>query len=195
MTSPISGGTGAVWGPGAPGPRERGSGAGPAEGGTGAVPADWRGGARRAAESKAPVPVPSLRGWPHVSSLELAALKTAAACGRVHTKEVLWEWKLDQLADNAEILVSELLTNAIRASQSAQGAGLVALRLLADRQRLVIEVWDQNPDDPRPRRVDDRSEHGRGFMVIEALSNRWGYRRVSTSLKVVWCELVVRVGE
>src|SRR6266487_541547 len=112
VTSPISGGTGAVWGPGAPGPRERGSGAGPAEGGTGAVPADWRGGARRAAESKAPVPVPSLRGWPHVSSLELAALKTAAACGRVHTKEVLWEWKLDQLADNAEILVSELLTNA-----------------------------------------------------------------------------------
>jgi len=112
----------------------------------------------------------------------------------VHTKEVLWEWKLDQLADDAETLVSELLSNAIKASQSAQGAGLVALRLLADRQRLVIEVWDQSPADPRPRRVDDEAEHGRGFMVIEALSNRWGYRRVSSSLKVVWCELVAGGG-
>jgi|SRR6266699_2315333 len=160
-------------------------------GGTGAVPADVR--ARRAAESGAPVPVPSFRGWPHVSSLELAALKTAAACGRVHTKEVLWEWKLDQLADDAELVVSELLSNAIRASQSARGGGLVALRLLANRQRLIIEVWDQNPDDPRPRQVDYEAEHGRGFMVIEALSNRWGYRRVSASLKVVWCELVTDV--
>jgi len=161
-------------------------------GGTGAVSADGRGGARRPAQSRAPVPVPSFHGWPHVSSLELAALKTAAACGRVHTKEVLWEWKLDQLADDAVTLVSELLSNAIRASQSAQGAGLVALRLLADRQRLVIEVWDQNPNDPQPRQVDDASEHGRGLVVIEALSHRWGYRRVSASLKVVWCELVVR---
>lgn len=191
VTTPFSGGTGAAWGPGAPGPRERGSGTGPAEDGTGAVPVAARRGARRAAESRAPVPVPSVHGWQHVSSLELAALPTAAACGRVHTKEVLWEWKLDQLADDAETLVSELLSNAIKASQSAQGAGLVALWLLADRERLVIEVWDQDPNDPRPRQVDHESEHGRGFMVIEALSNRWGYRRVSASLKVVWCELVI----
>jgi anti-sigma regulatory factor (Ser/Thr protein kinase) len=104
---------------------------------------------------------------------------------------VLWEWKLDQLADDAETLVSELLTNAIIASRSLQGSGLVALRLLADHERLLIEIWDQNPDDPQPRQADDESEHGRGFTVIEALSHRWGFSRVSASLKVVWCELVV----
>jgi len=131
------------------------------------------------------------RRWPHVSALELAALPTAVPCARLHTREVLWEWKLDQLADDAETLVSELLTNAVTASRSSEGVGLVALRLLADHKRVLIEVWDQHPGDPQPRRADDESEHGRGFMVIEALSHQWGFRRASANLKVVWCELVI----
>jgi anti-sigma regulatory factor (Ser/Thr protein kinase) len=106
---------------------------------------------------------------------------------------MLWEWKLDYLADDAVTLVSELLTNAVQASRSPRGAGLVALRLLANHQQLLIEVWDQSPDDPRPSRAQDESEHGRGLMVIEALSNRWGHHRTSISHKVVWCELVIKV--
>jgi anti-sigma regulatory factor (Ser/Thr protein kinase) len=133
------------------------------------------------------VPVPS--DWPQCSFLELAALPTVVPCGRLHTRQVLWEWKLDHLADDAETLVSELLTNAVRASWSPAGPGLVALRLLANHERLVIEVWDQNPDHPQPRQADHQSESGRGFVVIEALSHRWGFRRVSPSFKVVWCEL------
>jgi anti-sigma regulatory factor (Ser/Thr protein kinase) len=112
------------------------------------------------------------------------------ACGRLHAKQVLWEWRLDALADDAETLVSELLTNAIKASWPLREPGIVALRLLASRHQLIIEAWDQNPHDPQPVHADHESEHGRGFVVIDALSSRWGHRRVSANLKVVWCELV-----
>jgi anti-sigma regulatory factor (Ser/Thr protein kinase) len=119
----------------------------------------------------------------------MTALPTAVACGRLHTKQVLWEWQLDRLVDDAVTLVSELLTNAIKASWSPAGKGLVALRLLANHEQLFIEVWDQSPDDPRPRVVDDEAESGRGFAVIEALSYGWGWQRVGVGLKVVWCEM------
>jgi anti-sigma regulatory factor (Ser/Thr protein kinase) len=163
----------------------------PPSGGTGTVRADGRSGVRLAAESSTPAPVPSHPTWPRVSTLELKALPTAVACGRLHAKQVLWEWKLDHLADDAVNLVSELLTNAVQASASPSGAGLVALRLLANRQQLIIEVWDQSPDDPKPGRADFEAEHGRGFTVIEAYSNRWGYHRTHANRKVVWCELLV----
>lgn len=104
---------------------------------------------------------------------------------------MLWEWKLDALADDAEVLASELLTNAVKASWSPDGPGLIALRLLASPAQLIVEVWDQNPNDPRPHMADVDDEHGRGFMVIDALSSRWGWRRVSANLKFVWCELLV----
>jgi anti-sigma regulatory factor (Ser/Thr protein kinase) len=163
----------------------------PMSGGTGAVWADERSGVRRTAESSTPVPVLPPPAWLHISTLELTALPTAVACGRLHAKHILWEWQLDTLADDAEILVSELLTNAVKATWSPDGAGLVALRLMANRRQLLIEVWDQSPHDPRPMSVSHDPEHGRGFMVINGLSSRWGHHRVSTNLKVVWCELVI----
>src|ERR1700730_1225852 len=129
--------------------------------------------------------------WPLSSGLVLGALPTAASCGRLHAKNVLCEWGLAHLGDTIETLVSELTTNAVKASSSPDGAGVVVLRLLANRERLLIEVWDHTPDDPHPRQADAESESGRGFSVIEALSSRWGFRRLSYSVKVVWCELLI----
>jgi anti-sigma regulatory factor (Ser/Thr protein kinase) len=160
-------------------------------GGTGAVSAS-RGGASDAISTEHSSGAgPVSNTWPLVSSLELAALPTAVACARLHARLVLGEWKLDHLVGDAMTLVSELLTNAVRATRSAGTGGLVFLRLLADGWQLLIEVWDQSPDDPKPQAVGHDAEHGRGFMVIETISNRWGYYRVNANLKVVWCELVV----
>jgi anti-sigma regulatory factor (Ser/Thr protein kinase) len=131
-------------------------------GGTGAVHADGRSEVRRAAQNSAPAPVLPPEAWLNSSVLELAALPTAVACGRLHIKQLLWEWKLDTIADDAETLVSELLTNAVRASRSPRDASFIALRLLANRRQLIIEVWDQNPHDPQPHRADFDAEHGRG---------------------------------
>jgi anti-sigma regulatory factor (Ser/Thr protein kinase) len=130
--------------------------------------------------------------WPHVSALEFAGLPSAVPCGRLHTRQVLWEWGLDHLAADAELLVSEMLGNALKAAREQDNIGVVVLRLLANRQRLLIEVWDENPHDPQPRQVDELSERGRGFMVIEAVATRWGFRRVSARNKVVWAELLAK---
>jgi anti-sigma regulatory factor (Ser/Thr protein kinase) len=131
--------------------------------------------------------------WPNVSSLELAALPTAATCGRLHAKAVLWEWGLGELVDtgDVELLVSELLSNAVKASCSPGGVGVIGLRLLCNARQVVIEVWDHSPDYPQPKVLSDESESGRGLAVIEALSHRWGWRRVGAYLKVVWCEVRV----
>jgi anti-sigma regulatory factor (Ser/Thr protein kinase) len=130
--------------------------------------------------------------WPFVSTLELGALPTAVGCGRDHTKLVLKEWGLDSLVGDAVLLVSELLTNALKVSWTGPVPLPVALRLLADDYRLIIEAWDRCVQrlDVASRAADD-AEHGRGLMVVEALSNRWGVRRPSYSFKVVWCELEI----
>jgi anti-sigma regulatory factor (Ser/Thr protein kinase) len=72
------------------------------------------------------------------------------------------EWGLMSLAENAELVVSELVTNAVRASTGPDGrprydnasAGLpvVHLRVLSDRRRVVVEVWDTRQQRQSPRR-------------------------------------------
>jgi anti-sigma regulatory factor (Ser/Thr protein kinase) len=98
---------------------------------------------------------------------------------------VLREWQLGHLADDAGLLASEMLTNAVAASRDP-----VCLRLLADREQLIVEVWDSAPDDPQPRVADYADEGGRGFAVIQAIAHRWGFQRVSDSRKLVWAELL-----
>jgi anti-sigma regulatory factor (Ser/Thr protein kinase) len=129
--------------------------------------------------------------WPYVSALEFGALATAIGSARAHTRTILAEWGLRHLADDAATLVSELLTNALHASWTLPHSPPVALRLLANRHALVIEAWDQCVEgyDLMTCRPTDDSEHGRGLMVVAALSNRWGVRRASLNYKVVWCEI------
>jgi anti-sigma regulatory factor (Ser/Thr protein kinase) len=127
--------------------------------------------------------------WPLVSSLEFGALATAVPCARLHTNTVLHEWGIGELADDAVLIVSELVTNAINASQSLQEIRPFALCLRSDSKRLIIEVWDHSPREPRPAPTDGKAEGGRGLLVVEALSTRWGYQRTGHSAKVVWAEL------
>ena len=146
---------------------------------------------------EAPVPGPAAgtarQEWPLVSALEFGSLPTAVGSARAHTRGILAEWGLGSLADDAGIVVSELLTNALRASWKRDDRPPVALRLLANHRRLIIEAWDQCADDgqPAPELPPDNADHGRGLLVVAALGNSWGVRRASFSLKVVWCELLV----
>jgi anti-sigma regulatory factor (Ser/Thr protein kinase) len=133
--------------------------------------------------------------WPHVSALELGSLPTVVGCARGHARLVLAEWRLTDLVDDAAVLVSELVTNALKASWRLEGSPPIVLRLLADDRRLVIEVWDQAVKgyDLTPRH-DPSAEHGRGLAVVNALSKQWGVRRPGRSFKVVWCELEAAAG-
>ena len=121
--------------------------------------------------------------WPHHSFLSLGALPGAVPCARLHTTAVLWEWGMESLVQPAELAVSELVTNAVRASTQARSAGLpgstglpvVELRLAGDRGRLLVEVSDHDPGPPVPTAVDPERDGGRGLLLVEAVSARWGY--------------------
>jgi histidine kinase-like protein len=91
---------------------------------------------------------------------------------------VLAEWDLKPLAETAELLVSELVTNAVRASAGlpARHLGLptVQLWLSADHERVLIEVWDADERMPVCEQPDPSAEHGRGLFLVETLSENWG---------------------
>ncbi|AJP03619.1 PAS/PAC sensor protein [Streptomyces cyaneogriseus subsp. noncyanogenus] len=101
---------------------------------------------------------------------------------REHARAKLQAWGLDALVDTTELLVSELVTNALR-----YGEGEIRLRLLLDRT-LVCEVWDSGLVQPRRRRARDTDEGGRGLQLVGLLSAAWGSRRTPRG-KTVWFEL------
>jgi anti-sigma regulatory factor (Ser/Thr protein kinase) len=113
--------------------------------------------------------------WPLHSFLELGALPGAVPCARLHAQHVLWEWRLSHLSESVKLLVTELVTNAIKASQSAEGILPVRLWLSSDNQRVLIQVWDANPQPPVRVDANDDAESGRGLLLVETLSEQWDW--------------------
>ncbi|MDI5967524.1 SpoIIE family protein phosphatase [Streptomyces sp. SL13] len=107
---------------------------------------------------------------------------------REYARGRLLPWGLEDLVDTTELLVSELVTNALR-----HGKGDIRLRLLLDRT-LVCEVWDSDLVQPRRRRARDTDEGGRGLQLVSLLSLSWGSRRTPHG-KTVWFELALPDGE
>jgi len=140
--------------------------------------------------------VPAVPGWPRRSSLELGALPGVVPCARLHTRQVLWEWHHGELAEAVELLVSELVTNAVQAS-SGPGAGqhdgvagtvpVVRFWLAADGPRVLIQVRDGCDTRPRRQQPEVAAESGRGLLLVEALSEQWGcYAPAGWPGKVTW---------
>ncbi|WP_405618725.1 SpoIIE family protein phosphatase [Streptomyces sp. NBC_00076] len=107
---------------------------------------------------------------------------------REYARAQLLRWDMEPLVDTTELLVSELVTNALR-----YGEGEIRLRLLLDRT-LVCEVWDSGLVQPRRRRARDTDEGGRGLQLVGLLSAAWGSRRTPRG-KTVWFELPLPDGE
>ncbi len=107
-----------------------------------------------------------------------------AAPGRARklARRALSRWGLEELSDSMELLVSEVVTNAVRYAERP-----VTLRLLRT-DVLRCEVGDDSPQLPRQRRARDTDEGGRGLFLVNRLARRWGATRLSTG-KVVWFEL------
>jgi hypothetical protein len=131
------------------------------------------------------------------SYLELEAMASAVPCARRHLRLVLGEWGLPDLADPAEQVVSELVTNAVAATDGLlgsrfggrwlAGAPPVRLWLAADEQQVLVQVWDGSDRMPKPKDLDLGCEHGRGLWLVEAFSEDWGaFRPAHASGKVTW---------
>jgi hypothetical protein len=130
-------------------------------------------------------------GWPLRTYLELAALPTAVPCARLHAKNVLHEWHLGLLADTVELLVSEIVTNAVRASTAAaqhcQDVPTTKVWLTSDSHHVLIQVWDSAGHRPAPQKTGLTAESGRGLLLVQTLSAEWGcYTPDGQGGKIVW---------
>ncbi|MEU3978662.1 SpoIIE family protein phosphatase [Streptomyces sp. NPDC026672] len=107
-----------------------------------------------------------------------------AAPGRARrlARRALSRWGMEELSDSVELLVSEVVTNAVRYTSRP-----VTLRLLRT-DVLRCEVGDDVPQLPRLRQARATDEGGRGLYLVNRLARRWGATRLSTG-KVVWFEL------
>jgi anti-sigma regulatory factor (Ser/Thr protein kinase) len=122
----------------------------------------------------------------HRSYLEVAAVPGAVPYARRCTRHTLAAWKLADISADAELVVSELMTNAVTASRGIRATAPVALYLALDGRRLSLLVWDACPALPAQRRRDDDAAGGRGLQIVQALSDRWGTCAIPGRGKVVW---------
>jgi hypothetical protein len=120
----------------------------------------------------------------------LGALPTAPRVARCLTRVILTTWGIGGLSDTAELIVSELTTNSIQATTAPGGRPryddqgrlpVMWLRLLSDRRRVLVEVWDLVPPMlgvPVAKHASPEDESGRGLLLVDSLSSCWGYEEV-----------------
>ncbi|GAA3501550.1 SpoIIE family protein phosphatase [Streptomyces prasinosporus] len=117
----------------------------------------------------------------HVAVWELPADPAVVAEARRTATGQLARWGLDELVFTTELVVSELVTNAIR-----YASGPVRLRLIRERS-LVCEVLDGGATAPHLRHPRATDEGGRGLLLVSQLSQRWGTRFLPEG-KIIWAE-------
>ncbi|MFE9421657.1 ATP-binding protein [Kitasatospora sp. NPDC006697] len=115
-----------------------------------------------------------------VAPADLAALAPL----RARLRAALADWGLAELADTAELLASELVTNALLHT----GAGAVLDAAPTGAGGLLVEVRDEGGGLPAPRSADADATSGRGLLLVEALADRWGVR-LRADGKTAWFEL------
>ncbi|WP_369249886.1 SpoIIE family protein phosphatase [Streptomyces sp. R41] len=116
-----------------------------------------------------------------VAVWDLPADPAVVATARQYATERLTDWGLDEAAFVTELVVSELVTNAIR-----YGGAPIQLRLIRDRT-LICEVSDASSTSPHLRRARTYDEGGRGLLLVAQLTDRWGTRPTGTG-KTIWAE-------
>jgi GAF domain-containing protein/anti-sigma regulatory factor (Ser/Thr protein kinase) len=106
----------------------------------------------------------------HIQRRDLRGVRTA----RVFVHDHLGSWGLQDLADTLELIVSEIVTNALVHAGSDVD---VRLRAFPDHVRLEVRDWDSNPPIPSPLALAEEenaeAEHGRGMLIVETLAEEW----------------------
>jgi len=127
------------------------------------------------------------RHWAVRDYLELGALPGAVPSARLHARLILGEWSLTRLTEPVDQVVSELVGNSVTAARAMPLAGSVRLWLLSDTRNVLVMVWDANPQPPVLTEAGEDAESGRGLLLVQAFSQRWGtYPTPQRGGKVVW---------
>ncbi|WNI19793.1 ATP-binding protein [Actinacidiphila sp. ITFR-21] len=152
----------------------------------------------------AAAPMPSAPSTFYVASIRLAAVPTAAGDSRAFVRQQLGRWELAEQTDAAELIASELVTNAVTQARSARDAAaraavrghhVIGVQLRATGTGLFVEVWDRSHGTPAIPRQDPDAEDGRGLLLATSLSERWGTYHPLAGGKIIWCELTRKTPE
>jgi anti-sigma regulatory factor (Ser/Thr protein kinase) len=131
----------------------------------------------------------------------MPALPRTVGQARSYARWLLGTWQLESMGDIVELLVSELVTNAINAtgitdggpadSRLIGGVKPIYVCLSVRSEALRIEVWDTSSRPPLRRPAADEDEGGRGLLLVQALTKEWGCEVLETGGKIVWCECLI----
>ncbi|MCL2582473.1 MAG: ATP-binding protein [Streptosporangiales bacterium] len=142
------------------------------------------------------LPVPS--AWwdtSAVSSRQLNPVPEEARTARQYVRDLLLNWGLSYLVDDAEMIIAELVVNAVRhglAAASPATPAALKLCLLRRAGEVMIAVTDPSSEAPQPRTPGWTGESGRGLQIVGALSHLWGWSPIEGRGKAVWAVLQVR---
>ena len=131
-----------------------------------------------------------------VGAVELLTFEVRSENFAAPVRSLAHEWGVPGLADTAELVVSELVTNAVQASERLKAmADLAAVPTVwvwttSDGVSLVIHVWDASDQMPVLKDFAAGAENGRGLLLVSALGKDWGTYRTATG-KVVWVMITV----
>lgn len=148
-------------------------------------------GKERAVSAAVPSPgVRPIRGHRH---LWLGPIRSTPAVARDAATEFLVSCGLGDLAEAAQQVVSELVTNAVLASRALIDERRpipppVGFSISADVGRVLVEVWDCSDLPPAVKVAGEFSEHGRGLLLVEAYADRWGWHPAPRG-KCVWATI------
>jgi anti-sigma regulatory factor (Ser/Thr protein kinase) len=140
------------------------------------------------------LPCPTSGRAGQIASCPLDPGATAPGAARDFTRQILGSWGLLVLAEDAAVIVSELVTNALRhgvRDTNGPGHDRVELILLRRPGQMLCAVTDPGAEPPVLAAPDLSAEAGRGLHVIEALAAAWGWTRLDASNKAVWAALSV----
>jgi hypothetical protein len=138
--------------------------------------------------------------WPLHGAITLEAVEVAVPSARAHVEQHLREWDCTEICQDAGVVISELVTNAVLACAGLRPkAPPLVVWLGSDTSHVLAGVADASPRTPLRLNLGIDAEGGRGLALVEAFSTRWGWHPTATAglVKVVWAEwrLPSRPGE
>jgi anti-sigma regulatory factor (Ser/Thr protein kinase) len=137
---------------------------------------------------------PKSRRWLNENAQAFGPYDSTVPTARTHTRVVLAEWGLAHMATVVELVLSELVTNALQATWRFGLDTPVTVRMLADHSWLVVEIWDgvqaapelQESDSAIDLDDDGSDGHGNGLVIVATMCHRWGFFRRPEGGKVVY---------